>query len=218
MYKIYLGVNDGDEGFVLPVLPEKIEFNEGGNNKTFDIINLGEINVINKPKLIRISFESYFPKNTGPYVSSEKFFSPDFYISKIREWRERQEKVRFIFTGSPLDINDLFTIENLKLTEKGGEVGDIYYSIELKRYKTYAARKVFVATEQNNTSKATVKTNQSRPVEKSKPKTHTVVNGDTLWKIAKKYLGDGSRYKEIAQLNNIKNPDVIYPGQSLKLS
>ncbi|MBU5486465.1 LysM peptidoglycan-binding domain-containing protein [Clostridium sp. MSJ-11] len=217
MYKMYLGVSNGDEGFTLPILPEKIEFNEDGDNKTFDIINIGEINVINKPKLTQISFESYFPKSTGPYVSSEQLFSPDFYISKIRNWREKQEKVRFIFTGSPLDINDLFTIESLKLTEKGGEVGDIYYSIELKRYRPYAARKVFVATKQSNTSKPTVKTNQPRPVEKPKQKTHTVVNGDTLWKIAKKYLGDGSRYKEIAQLNNIKNPDVIYPGQLFKI-
>lgn len=217
MYKMYLEINDGQEDFTLPILPEKIELSEDGDNKTYDIINLGEINVINKPKLTKISFESYFPKNVGPHLSSEKLFPPDFYISKMRAWREEQQKIRFIFVGSPLDINDLFTIESLKLTEKGGEVGDIYYSMELKRYKTYAARKVFVAAKQNNTSKATVKTNQPRPVEKPKPKTHTVVNGDTLWKIAKKYLGDGSRYKEIAQLNNIKNPDVIYLGQVFKI-
>ena len=30
---------------------------------------------------------------------------------------------------------------------------------------------------------------------------HTVVHGDTLWKIAAQYLGDGSRYKEIVSQN-----------------
>lgn len=217
MYKMYLGINEGEEGFILPVLPEKIEFNESGDNKTFDIINLGEINTISKPKLTQISFESYFPKNAGPYVSSEQLFSPDVYISKIKEWREKQQKVRFIFTGSPLDINNLFTIESLKLTEKGGEVGDIYYSIELKMYKPYAAQKVVIDDKKDNTNKAIVKAKPPRPVEKPKQKTHTVVSGDTLWHIAKRYLGNGARYPEIAKINNIKNPNLIYPGQVFKI-
>ena len=38
---------------------------------------------------------------------------------------------------------------------------------------------------------------------------HTVVHGDTLWAIAKKYLGNGSRYKEIVSLNGLKS-NVIY--------
>ncbi len=92
MYKMYLGINDGEEGFILPVLPEKIEFDEDGNNKTYDIINLGEINTINKPKLMEISFESFFPKHKGPYVSSEQLFEPSFYIGKIREWRDKKQK------------------------------------------------------------------------------------------------------------------------------
>jgi len=219
MYKMYLGINDGEEGFILPVLPEKIEINEDGDNETFNVINLGEVNTINKPKLSEISFESYFPLNRGPYVNSEELFSPSFYINKIREWRDKKQKVRFIFTGgSPLELNDLFIIEGFKLSEKGGEVGDIYYSIELKRYKPYAAKKVVIVTKQNTKNKtAAVKAKPPRPVEKPKQKTHTVVSGDTLWHIAKRYLGDGARYPEIAKLNNIKHPNLIYPGQVFKI-
>lgn len=49
--------------------------------------------------------------------------------------------------------------------------------------------------------------------------THTVVKGDTLWGISAKYLGDGSRYMEIYELNSdiIEDPHWIYPGQVLKL-
>lgn len=221
MYKMYLGIGLGEEGFILPVLPEKIELNEDGDNKTYDIINLGEINAINLPKLTEISFESFFPINNGPYVSSEQLFEPSFYISKIKEWRGNKQKIRFIFTGGPIEINDLFTIENLKLTEKAGEVGDIYYSIELKRYKLYSAKKVIVVNTSTNAAakKSVIKTTSSRPSNKTTPKTHTVVSGDTLWKIAKKYLNSGSRWKEIYNLNKsiIKNPEMIYPGQVLKL-
>lgn len=45
---------------------------------------------------------------------------------------------------------------------------------------------------------------------------HTVVKGDTLWEIAKKYLGNGSRYPEIKALNNLKS-NVIYSGWKLKI-
>ena len=54
----------------------------------------------------------------------------------------------------------------------------------------------------------------------SKPSTptqryYTVVKGDTLWGIAKRYYGNGSRYPEIARANNIANPDIIHIGQKL---
>lgn len=46
--------------------------------------------------------------------------------------------------------------------------------------------------------------------------TYTVVAGDTLWTIAQKRLGNGSRYREIMTLNGL-NSTVIRAGQKLKL-
>lgn len=45
---------------------------------------------------------------------------------------------------------------------------------------------------------------------------HTVGKKDTLWGIAKKYLGEGSRYKEIMKLNGMKST-VIKAGMVLKI-
>ena len=45
---------------------------------------------------------------------------------------------------------------------------------------------------------------------------YTVKKGDSLWSIAKKYLGKGARYTEIVKLNNLKS-NTITPGQKLKL-
>ncbi len=44
---------------------------------------------------------------------------------------------------------------------------------------------------------------------------YTVVKGDTLWGIAKRYYGNGNQYPKIAKANNIKNPDIIHVGQKL---
>lgn len=46
--------------------------------------------------------------------------------------------------------------------------------------------------------------------------TYTVRTGDSLWAIAARMLGSGSRYAEIKQLNGLKS-DLIQPGQVLRL-
>ncbi len=46
--------------------------------------------------------------------------------------------------------------------------------------------------------------------------THTVVRNDSLWAIAEKYLGNGSRFPEIKAFNNLKS-NTIHPGQILKI-
>jgi putative lysozyme len=47
--------------------------------------------------------------------------------------------------------------------------------------------------------------------------TYTVKKGDSLWKIAARYLGDGSRYKEIMTLNSLTST-TIHPGLVLRIS
>lgn len=49
--------------------------------------------------------------------------------------------------------------------------------------------------------------------------TYTVVSGDSLSKIAKRYYGDANKWNRIYEANRdqIKNPDLIHPGQTLKI-
>ena len=48
------------------------------------------------------------------------------------------------------------------------------------------------------------------PVER----TYTVVKGDTLSAIGKKF---GVNWRDIASLNQVKNPDLIHPGQVFRI-
>jgi len=53
----------------------------------------------------------------------------------------------------------------------------------------------------------------------STTRTYTVVKGDTLSKIAKNMYGDANKWRKIYEANTdiIKNPDLIHPGQILKI-
>jgi len=51
-------------------------------------------------------------------------------------------------------------------------------------------------------------------------RTHSVERGDSLWKIAKKYFGNGNKWKLIYDANRDvigANPDLIKPGQVLTI-
>jgi hypothetical protein len=46
---------------------------------------------------------------------------------------------------------------------------------------------------------------------------YTVRRGDCLWIIARNFLRRGILFTMIAERNSIKNPDLIYPDQSLQI-
>ena len=48
---------------------------------------------------------------------------------------------------------------------------------------------------------------------------HEVKKGETLWKIAEQYYGDGNLYTKIFEANRdtIKNPNLIQIGQRLRI-
>lgn len=49
------------------------------------------------------------------------------------------------------------------------------------------------------------------------PTTHTVSEGESLWKIAEKFYGSGYNWVDIANENQTANPGLISEGQTLKI-
>jgi nucleoid-associated protein YgaU len=61
--------------------------------------------------------------------------------------------------------------------------------------------------------------NLTTPAVTEKVEYYVIQSGDSLSAIAKKYYGNGSLYPRIFEANRevIKNPDLIYPGQKIRI-
>jgi LysM repeat protein len=230
MYYFFLGV------VPLPITPGAIEITSPSGNVTKHLINHGEINIPRLPGLQEISFECLLPRQKYHFSNySLGDYTASTLIPLLKLWKETREPFQFIITRMSPDNQVLdFTsikvlLEDYTLREDAEELGtDVMCSIVLKEYKDYPTvstilQKVLdtakdAAYGAGATGLVATVTKTRSTTGKTTQKTYTVVKGDTLWSICKKYLGDGQKYKEVAKLNNISNPDLIYPGQKLRLS
>ncbi|MGG1556237.1 LysM peptidoglycan-binding domain-containing protein [Paenibacillus ferrarius] len=243
-YEIHLSFNNNEEGFQIPVNPETIELTASGNGKTYDIIGpnggtnetrAGEINVITSPKLREVSFSGIFPAKWYPFVTSEKLYEPMYYVKLIEKWMATKHPIRFVygahyeqhlveqyFRGQ--DINFPASIEKFSWKEDAGSSGDLEYSLSLKEYVFYSARRVVVKTDSNGESVA-ISQQKRRPDDRIRPETYMLKDGETLLDVSKKFYEtsngdpDSSRYLDIQELNKLSDADVrkLKAGTLLKL-
>ncbi|MGN0319825.1 MAG: LysM peptidoglycan-binding domain-containing protein [Lachnospira sp.] len=73
------------------------------------------------------------------------------------------------------------------------------------------------ATESVNVTTAPATEAQTAAASVSEPKIYTVKAGDTIMGICKRYYGDTSKCSEVIAFNNIKDENLLYVGQQIKL-
>ena len=213
------------DGVALPIAPSKMQMKIKNQNKTINLINDGEVNILKDAGLTEISFDVTIPHVKYPFAVYSSGFKPaSFFLSKLEKLKTSKKPFQFICSRTSPSGNLLFdtnikvSLEDYKISEDAKEGQDLEVTISLKQYKEYGTKLVNISVKQAAKPTATVQ--PSRPAETAPAlKTYTVKSGDTLWNIAKKYLGNGSRYTEIYNLNKskIKNPNLIYTGQVLTL-
>lgn len=217
-YSIFFDYNNVT--YRIPVNPEELKIQNKLSIDNYNVLGLGQVAVANYKELNTYSFETEFPFNVTSYVNYNKDFkNSDFWINLFENWMKNKSIVRFIASnGLGKDINTLTLISNMQVTEKAGEEGDKYISLELLEYREFN-KKVAVIKNENNgaANKVTSPNNPSKTNPKAKTKTYVVKSGDTLWAIAKKYYGNGADYPKIFNANKkiVSNPNLIYPGQKL---
>ncbi|SBV94402.1 putative Phage-like element PBSX protein XkdP [uncultured Eubacteriales bacterium] len=218
-YSMYLKTAAG-VWLPIPVLPDKLKVTSPGKNKTDTVLGLGEVLLLRKKGLRTLAWDSHFPAHPAPYVTggaSADIPAPIELVKAIQAARDSLEPLRFLLLGTDLDVNMLVGVGDFSYDERGGEVGDIYYSIELTEWKDYSARRLVL---QGGTKKVV-----DAPAERSgtpgpAPKSYTVAAGDSLWSVARRAYGDGAAWKQIYDANKATigaNPSLIYAGQVLTL-
>lgn len=202
------------DGVQLPVNPfDDITISVSADNKSVDIISLGEVTVIGPRKLAGFTIKSLLSDTKYPFSADGETISALAWINRIYASMDAQEPVRFVVTGIGAEINMLCSIEKFQHTEKHGQLGEYYYELQMKEYRTYNVRTVSIS---GSTAKKTAAI-PTRPGVPAAVSNYTVRSGDSLSAIAKAQLGDSSRWREIYELNQdiISNPNRIYPNQSL---
>lgn len=216
-YSVYFKY--GGKKYKLPVNPEEIKRSRELNIENYQVLGTGQVSVPSYYNLEEFSFEAEFPSQDYHYMNSGARADADYYEKMFRKAQKNMKPVRFIASNDITDdISVMVLVKSVEAVEKAGEEGDKYLSIKLQEYKAPGKRYVAIQT-----VAATVKQEDTTTATETNPavtenKTHTVQSGDTLWGIAKKYYGNGSQYTKIASANpDIKNPNLIYPGQVLSI-
>lgn len=215
------------DNILLPVTPEKLEINIKNQNKTLNLINDGEVNILKQAGLSEISFNALLPNVSYPFaVYNNGFQTAKYYLEKLEELKINQQPFQFIVTrelpnkATLFNTNIKVSIEDYDIVEDSKNGFDVTIKVNLKQYKDYGTKVCTILNEDTETqitvNEVRETTTASTPVT---TQTYTVKSGDSLWAIAKSYYGDGSKYTEIFNANSdkISNANLIYSGQVLTI-
>ena len=214
-YEMYIGA------MLCPVAPSKIEMKIKGQNKNLTLINDIQINVLKNPGLSEISFDILLPNSKYPFAVYEMGFkNAEYFLNQLEKMKVEKKPIwfqliRFLPTNKITFMTQMkVSLEEYSIKDDVKQGFDITVSVKLKQYHDFT-------TKTHDISLIGIIEKSSRPSETSpepvQDAIYTVVKGDCLWNIAKRFYGDGSKYTVIYEANKdkIKSNMVIYAGQQL---
>lgn len=199
----------------LPINPSEVNIRREKQYDTVNIMNIGEIDFAQGEKVKEITFSAFFSKDYDPsYCRYPDLPEPQGAMNQLTAWMMSKKPIRLIITGTIINALVLLAAHNSIF--KGGEPGDVYYDLVCRTWREVKVRTTAEAAA--GTGGVTKSAGRSRADTKTVPKVYTVRAGDSLWKIAKAQLGDGSKYRVIYESNKKiigPDPSLIKPGQKL---
>ncbi len=205
------------DGMKLPVTPEKLTVKIGNNNKTYTLMNDGEINILKTPGLTEIEFEALLPNVEYSFAEYENGFkNAKAYLNKLEKLKKKKKKFQFMVSRALPNGNHLFdtnmkcSLEEYTITEDASNTGmDVLVSVSLKQYRKYGVKKCKVKKKkQVNIQK--LRESKEIHIENEDGEAVILLNGCyviklkkamTVYNLAKKVYGHGDLYKVIAKAN-----------------
>ena len=114
---------------LLPVTPKKLTISISSQNKTVNLINEGEINILKKAGLTDIEFECEIPQVKQPYAvytNSSGFRVATYFLDYFERLKTSEKPFQFIVCRRKPNGKNLFntnikvSMEDYKLTEDAG--------------------------------------------------------------------------------------------------
>ena len=195
------------QALTLPVTPSSYPMAAGRAAERLDMAQTGQIALPGLSQLFSVQLEFMLPAQSYPFMTSGAAVEPSYYIELLSDWSESGDVCRYIVAGT--DINSPVLLGPLEYGEQDG-TNDVYCKLPLQEYRYLDEVQVEKLTQ--NTGRSEETSGQPQTAD-----SYTVVKGDCLWSICKKFYGDGSLAYKLATANGIKNPNLIYPGQVLTL-
>lgn len=193
---IYLKeLKDAASSFRFPSMPEEIRVKGAANYQSYDIINKGTFQFPSGVEVASVSWNGYFfGEGTQKLSLNREWKDPAECVKKLEAWRDAGTVLNLIVSGGNLNID--VTVSEFEYSQAGGR-GTYEYSITLKKWREL---KIYTTAELDIESfeKKTV----PRETQTAPSNTYTVVSGDNLWKIARKfYGGSGADWQRIYDAN-----------------
>jgi len=200
---VLIWFNNDAQRLTFAVNPREIRVTRPQTTHEFHTIDGEVVHAAAGRGLLQVEFSTFLP------CADSRFYQgvpPLEALALLKTWQNSQRPVRLIISGT--DINDAFLITRLQQTISEGDE-DIGISLSLKEYK-------FFPLEGPSALVGSSGLNQ-RPDERPRENTYVVKKGDTLWAIAVRYYGDGTRWQEIARRNGVADPRKLSIGKVLVL-
>lgn len=205
---VLLWYNNGVERIYFTVNPAEITVTRPNENRVFSLAMGGSASAWGGRGLRQVKLTTFLPAELSPFFNG---VSPETVLTNLKAWQDSGGPVRLIISGS--DINDAFLIEDVSETLREGD-GDVGLSLLLREYR-FKSELAALAGKLGGSAVSTAQA--GRTDERTAAKTWTVRRGDTLWGIASRVFGDGTKWKSIAEKNGVSDPEKLQIGKVLTL-
>lgn len=182
--------------FTFPALPEKVQGKYGAKYQSFDIISQGTVKVPKGTDVAEFSWDGVFfgsSKKKEPIVRQNYWKEPGECVNILNGFIRNETVLNLIITETWINVDVTISSFRPQLT---GAYGNIEYSITFVQKKPLE----IYTMDELGIVKATKPRNDSVDLSGS-ISDYTVVSGDTLWGIAAKMLGSGSKWMQIYDIN-----------------
>lgn len=190
-YYFYLG------NVLLPVPPKKLDLKVSNKNKTYDLINDSQINILKNPGLTSLEFEILLPNSKYPFAMYDgNFQAAKYYLGILEKLKVSRSAFQFIVVRKFPNGKDIYStnikvaLEDYTITDTTDEGFDNKVKIKLKQYREYSTKTMQISIKQYKPPvvERTVTTNNTAAAApKPSGQNYTVKKGDCLWNIAKKF-------------------------------